>query len=234
MSEPMIVALNNTPPPLPVPQQSLPQAPNPIRNGGDGNEGGGDNNQPTTNPTPSGRGATPGGAGGDPDLIIAGQWIKLADGSAYQVKQGDTLSSIARRTNTTVDKLIEVNGMNRGLLDGNPFTNGPQTPPGSTVIKPTSTPASTPTSASTTPYVNTAAARAELKELEGNGKIDPQVAAEAGQRLDRIDNGTATAEDRKWIIERLPSATTTTTPVAEPVTPDPNTPTVVNEPTVIV
>lgn len=204
-----ILALNNTPPPLPVPQQNLP-APMP-RIGNGGGDDSGDNNSVAPTGTNDGNGSTPADAnGGDPDLIITGQWIRLADGSAYQVQQGDTLTSIARRTGTTVDKLIEVNGMNRGLLDGNPFTNGPQTPPGSTVVKPGAT-SSTPT-AGTVPTsgpleVDVNAARAELDRLMRDSKISEATYTQATQRLDRIDQGKGTREDFEWILKLLPAAT---------------------------
>lgn len=56
----------------------------------------------------------------DPDLIYPGNEIIIKAGSSmdddsdvvYQVRSGDTLSGIAARYNTTVDRLAEVNGIN--------------------------------------------------------------------------------------------------------------------------
>uniref|UniRef100_UPI0040284CA8 LysM peptidoglycan-binding domain-containing protein n=1 Tax=Lachnospira eligens TaxID=39485 RepID=UPI0040284CA8 len=55
----------------------------------------------------------------NPDLIYPGNEIIVKAGSSrdddcdvvYQVRPGDTLSEIAARYNTTVDELVELNGI---------------------------------------------------------------------------------------------------------------------------
>jgi LysM repeat protein len=89
----------------------------------------------TATPNPSGTsattptGATPTGTatttstpaatlqGRDPDLIYAGEKIKLPDGNTYTVKDGDTLSSIAKAHGVSLESLIKLNGFNDQLLD---------------------------------------------------------------------------------------------------------------------
>lgn len=86
---------------------------------------------PGAAPTATPAGTTPAGTtpstsatlqGRDPDLIYAGDKIKLPDGSTYTVKAGDTLSGIARDHGVTLAKLMELNGFNPKLLDE--YANG--------------------------------------------------------------------------------------------------------------
>ena len=90
-------------------------------------------------------------AGRDPDLIYAGETIKLANGKTHLVKAGETLGGIAAANGMKLDDLIRANGMNASLLGKNSsgayFNVGSAQPsPGSTlvpppkVVAPTSTP----------------------------------------------------------------------------------------------
>lgn len=75
--------------------------------------------------------------GRDPDLIYAGETLKLPNGETYTVKAGDTLSSIAAAKGITVKQLMETNSFDTALLgkngNGDYFAAGPQPKPGDTV-----------------------------------------------------------------------------------------------------
>jgi LysM domain len=60
--------------------------------------------------------------GRDPDLIFAGDKIKLSNGEIYTAKSTDTLSGIASKTGNSLESLIKQNGFDSQLLGKN--TNG--------------------------------------------------------------------------------------------------------------
>jgi LysM repeat protein len=149
-----------------------------------GNQGSGQG-EPTSSGSPSSAGAgAPSGAAGhdikifgnlegrDPDLLFAGEKIMI-NGKAVTVADGDTLSSLAAKYGTTVDKLISENKMDASLNGKNgpngawftpggpqPANGGSTTPPPNattTTTQASNTTASnnTPTSNSTTPPSST-------------------------------------------------------------------------------
>ncbi len=78
-------------------------------------------------------------AGRDPDLIYAGETIKLANGKTHIVKAGETLGGIAAANGMKLEDLIKANGMNDKLLGKNSsgayFSVGSAQPaPGSTLV----------------------------------------------------------------------------------------------------
>lgn len=132
-----------------------PTAPQPSRQGG-GSDG------PTTGGAEGSGTQTFGNLEGrDPDLLFAGEKITV-NGKEVTVADGDTLSSLAAKHGTTVEKLIAENKMNAALLgknaQGDYFTSsGPMpTAPGGTTRRtappdndpPATTPEPTPSSTS--------------------------------------------------------------------------------------
>jgi LysM repeat protein len=78
--------------------------------------------------------------GRDPDLIYANEKLKV-NGKSYTVKNGDTLTSIAKANGTSVDALIEENQFSGSLLGKNAqgqyfATGGPQPEPGGSLASP--------------------------------------------------------------------------------------------------
>jgi hypothetical protein len=78
--------------------------------------------------------------GRDPDLIYANEKLKV-NGKSYTVKNGDTLTSIAKANGTSVDALIEENQFSASLLGKNAqgqyfATGGPQPAPGDSLAGP--------------------------------------------------------------------------------------------------
>ena len=57
--------------------------------------------------------------GRDPDLIFAGDKIKLSNGEIYTAKSTDTLSGIASKTGNSLDSLMKQNGFDSQLLGKN-------------------------------------------------------------------------------------------------------------------
>jgi LysM repeat protein len=93
--------------------------------GGTPSNGGGSSSSQTQNSTSPPASPVSANAtlqGRDPDLIYVGEKIKLPDGSTYTVKDGDTLSGIARDHGVTLAKLMELNGFNPQLRDE--YVNG--------------------------------------------------------------------------------------------------------------
>jgi hypothetical protein len=90
--------------------------------------------------------------GRDPDLLYAGETIKIeVNGKIinHVVKAGETLSSIAAANGVTVDALIKTNGMDRSLLGKNSqgqyysTSGGPQPAPGTHQVPPAIPPSTT-------------------------------------------------------------------------------------------
>jgi hypothetical protein len=82
--------------------------------------------------------------GRDPDLIFAGETLKLPNGQTVTAQDGDSLSSIAAANSVTVDQLIEANGFDRSLSGQNGpngawFTPGGPTPAPGGSVNPTPT-----------------------------------------------------------------------------------------------
>jgi LysM repeat protein len=148
--------------------------------------------------------------GRDPDLIYAGETIKLADGSTYTVKSGDTLSSIARATGASVDDLIAANGMNGALTDGNPYTSGaPQVAPGTTTVDKATPPTAEPVTQAPTEQraaidtVSTDDARKTVALLVSQKDLIAEDAQAVLDALDRVDSGNSTAQDEELIRNAL-------------------------------
>jgi murein DD-endopeptidase MepM/ murein hydrolase activator NlpD len=131
--------------------------------------------------------------GRDPDLIYAGETLKLPNGETYTVKAGETLSSIAAAKGITVKQLMETNGFDTALLgkngNGDYFAAGPQPKPGDNLAggathgKKFEAPAPAgPNGTYTKEQATTIAS--QVQQLERDGKIS---AAEAKKALDLLN-----------------------------------------------
>ncbi len=154
--------------------------------------------------------------GRDPDLIHAGEKIKLPDGSTYTVKDGDTLSGIAKAHGASLASLIKLNGFNEQLLDeykdgklikahhvGDPM---PTTPGGAAAVP--GTPQVSPTASTTTTPdpANSSSSSSNGVNPQSTGVVNPDQANSAGtspkellKNIDRITN----AEDRQTLKNLL-------------------------------
>jgi LysM repeat protein len=168
-----------------------------------------------TGATPAGTATTPSTSaklqGRDPDLIYVGEKIKLPDGSTYTVRDGDTLSGIARDRGVTLAKLMELNGFNPKLLDD--YANGKLVKahhvgdlmPGSPGVTTVSgTPQVTPTSSTTTApdSANSNSSSSTSVPQQNTGVLNSNQASSAGtspkellKNIDRITD----AEDRQTL-----------------------------------
>jgi LysM repeat protein len=138
--------------------------------------------------------------GRDPDLLFAGEKIMI-NGKQVTVADGDTLSSLAAKHGTTVEKLIAENKMDASLLgqngpNGAYFTpGGPQPAPGGVQNPPTN--ALAPAGANGT-YTKeqVPALRAEVERLQKEGALAPDKATDLLGLLTKIENGdTLSASD---------------------------------------
>jgi len=138
--------------------------------------------------------------GRDPDLIFAGEKIMI-NGKEVTVQSGDTLSSLAAKHGTTVDKLVAENKMDASLLgqngpNGAYYTpGGPQPAPGGSQTPPVDALAPQgPNGTYTKEQVP--ALRAEVERLQKEGKLEPDKATQLLGLLQKIENGgTLTAQE---------------------------------------
>jgi LysM repeat protein len=133
--------------------------------------------------------------GRDPDLLFAGEKIMI-NGKQVTVADGDTLSSLAAKHGTTVEKLISENKMDASLLGKNGpsgayFTPGGPQPAngGSTTPPPNATTNTAPVSNTTAPN-NTPAASNTTPAPNDNSRLaslvpDPNVQAQAQGSLNK-------------------------------------------------
>jgi hypothetical protein len=162
----------------------------------------------STSSTPTGGSTGSGGGtrvfgnlqGRDPDLIFAGEKIMI-NGKEVTVQSGDTLSSLAAKHGTTVDKLIAENKMDASLLgqngpNGAYYTPGsPQPAPGGSQTPPVDALAPQgPNGTYTKEQVP--ALRSEVERLQKEGKLESGKATQLLGLLQKIENGgTLTAQE---------------------------------------
>jgi LysM repeat protein len=131
--------------------------------------------------------------GRDPDLLFAGEKIMI-NGKQVTVADGDTLSSLAAKHGTTVEKLIAENKMDASLLgkngpNGAYFTpGGPQPAPGgSETPRPNALAPQGPDGTYTKEQVP--ALRAEVERLQKEGTLAPKKATDLMDLLKKIEDG---------------------------------------------
>jgi LysM repeat protein len=170
-----------------------------------GNQGSGQG-ESTSSGSPSSTGAgAPSGAAGhdtkvfgnlqgrDPDLLFAGEKIMI-NGKAVTVADGDTLSSLAAKHGTTVEKLIAENKMDAPLLgkngpNGAYYTpGGPQPAPGGSQTQPPNSPAGT--NGTTAPSAKPSAPDPELQK-----QIDAILKKQDGNTTGILGGGLNGGED---------------------------------------
>jgi LysM repeat protein len=150
--------------------------------------------------------------GRDPDLIYVGEKIKLPDGSTYTVKDGDTLSGIAKAHGVSLASLIKLNGFNEQLLDeykdgklfkahhvGDPMPTAPggaTAVPGTPQVPPTTSTTTAPDSANSNSSSNTGVTQQNTGVVNSN-QANPAVTSpkELLKNIDRI----ADAKDRQTL-----------------------------------
>ena len=147
--------------------------------------------------------------GRDPDLIYAGETIKLPDGTTHVVQAGETLSSIAAKYGVSVDQLIEKNGFDRALLGKDPQGryfdpgNGPQPSPGGSVAPPPDASLFSPGADGKYTKDQATDLAKTVQDLKAKGKLDDAVADEVLGLLDKVVKGTITADETAKLTKLL-------------------------------
>ncbi len=145
--------------------------------------------------------------GRDPDLLFAGEKIMI-NGKEVTVADGDTLSSLALKHGTTVDKLIAENKMDASLLgkngQGQYFTpGGPQPAPGGSQNPPASlAPAGTPPNP-TAPPQNSDGLWSSLVARDPGMNADDGVFRTEGEKKFGIFGGAITEERAGLLLGRI-------------------------------
>jgi murein DD-endopeptidase MepM/ murein hydrolase activator NlpD len=211
---------------MPMPSMPAPMVGSILQDGGPPGSGPVSTSPPSTgDPTSSGGGTRVFGnlQGRDPDLIYADEKIMI-NGKEVTVQSGDTLSSLAAKHGTTVDKLIAENKMDASLLGKNGPNGAYYTPGG---LQPAPGGSKTPPVDALAPQgpngtytkEQVPALRAEVERLQKEGKLEPTKATELLGLLQKVENGeTLSASDATkltGLMKDLKAAQGNSTPAEE-------------------
>jgi LysM domain len=134
--------------------------------------------------------------GRDPDLVFAGEKIMI-NGKSVTIGDGETLSSLAAKNGTTVDKLISENKMDSSLLGKNaqgqyftpggpqPANGGALTPAPNTTPQKFEPPAPAGPNGTYTKEQATTTAL-QVQQLQAGGKVTKEVATETLDLLNTV------------------------------------------------